>query len=86
MQEENLHVGRKWETMNFLGVALVECEVVTLAGISTAKIIKNITELHTLENCIIVLPDGYGGSASWAAHHTTVCLESVYFQLIYTII
>ena len=22
MQEENLRVGRKWETMNFLGVAL----------------------------------------------------------------
>jgi len=47
----------------------LECEVVTLASISTTKKIvcfhQSITELHMRENCIIVLPYGCGMQASW---------------------
>jgi len=32
MDEENLHAGGKWETMNFLGVALKWCKLKPKSG------------------------------------------------------
>ena len=59
---------------------ILECGVLTVKGISTAKIIQfrtSSTKLRMHENCVIVLPVNILALASWATRHmyTTVCLD-----------
>jgi len=88
-QIQKIQQEKKWRTsVNFQKHLVrfswnLKYEVRTLASISTAKISWfrwSVTELHMHENCIIVFPvnnSRCGALASWAAWHTTMCLDNL---------